>query len=171
MDHVRNYPHQPSVLITFHAFDEECKNQLTVTTPVIFQIKSTVSSDMVSWYFVVFRLASPGHTWEPRWLILIHTWASAQSQCHGYESHRRATLASEKKCNWFASGSDICSSAAKVILSAGPHVQWGKKKKLIFPAQIWKGNICWSGLERRARAREKRALQIWIRRGKMCLTF
>lgn len=38
-------------------------------------------------------------------------------------------LASEKKCDWLASRSDICSSAAKVIVSADPHVQWGEREK------------------------------------------
>lgn len=39
----------------------------------------------------------------------------------------------------------------------------GRKKKIVFSQlQIWKGNICWSGLWTR---------EIWIRGEKMCLTF
>lgn len=39
---------------------------------------------------MVFQAASPGHTWEPCWLILIHVCTSAQSQCHGVNPIRES---------------------------------------------------------------------------------
>lgn len=57
---------------------------------------------------------------------------SAQYQCHGCEPHKRAALAGEKKCDWLARQSDICGSAANVIVSADPHMRWREEKKILF---------------------------------------
>lgn len=134
-DRVRHHPHQPGALISFHALEKHCTDQLTVTSPVSFQIQSTSSI----WYgFLVFCGISVGLSWPHLRALLTHSYSCAHiclsPSVMGVNPITDPALASEKKCDWLASRSDICSSAAKVIVSADPHVQWGRKKKAYFPS-------------------------------------
>lgn len=100
MHHVRRHPHQPVVLISFHALEKHCKILVIDSAPVSFQIKSTVLSDMVFCGISdSFYRATPESPADSFLFMCAHL---PHSQCHGCEPHNRAALDREKNCDWLA---------------------------------------------------------------------
>ena len=65
-------PHQPPALISFRRFGWGLKRQInSLLSPLHWLLRGEAAPSDIFWYFAVFHLASAGHTWEPRWLILI----------------------------------------------------------------------------------------------------
>lgn len=130
-------------LISFQALEKTKINSLLPLQSFL-RWKSTVPSDTVSWYFVAFQT---GHTWESPADSFSFMCAHLLSPSVVGVNPIRESRAGRWQQTWLVGqpkwhlqfggeGYRVCRSSRAM------------GGKLIFPAQIWKGNICWSGLER-----------------------